>query len=119
MGIFSFSHPYPSEYPLYAQRRYSLLPQDGVHRPTPPSVRPRPPEVLQDILVRAAGLLQGIRQDREAFGVELAAGDIAFLVGCLGDGDNGTGKPVRGGGGVEGEAPKEATQECCLCATLP
>src|SRR5436190_1398868 len=85
--------------------------QDHVHRPTPTGVLPWAPEVLQDILVRAAGLLQGIRQDREAFGVELAAGDIAFLVGCLGDGDNGTGEPVRGGGGVEGEAPKEATQE--------
>src|SRR5262245_19889848 len=49
-------------------RGRSPLAQDQVERPAAPDVRPRPAQVRQELGVGAAGLLQGVGQDRQARG---------------------------------------------------
>ena len=71
-------------------------------------MRPRPPKVVQDVGVGAARVLQGVGQDAQPPLVQFAAGQVAFVVGRLGEVGDGAAVPAEPGGidgdGAEGIA---------------
>jgi len=73
----------------------SLLPQDEVERPAPADMLPRPAQVGQERGVGAAGLLQGVPQQRHLL-------EPPLLVQRSGQSDRGRRPP----GGVEGHGPE-------------
>src|SRR5205085_198882 len=71
----------------------SLPAEHQVERPAAPHVGPRPAEVRQDGFVRAAGLLQGVRQDGKAGIVQGALRGAALVIGGLCQGHHAGGPP--------------------------
>ena len=67
-------------------------------------MRPRPPQMVQDVRVGAAGLLKGIAQHRQPDLVERALGHVSLVVGGLGEADHGGVVPGQDGGVEDGGA---------------
>src|ERR1700728_4434690 len=74
--------------PLFFRHGRSLLPEQQVHHPATKNMWPGASTVAQDVLVRAAGIFEGIGQDRET---------IKGMVGVdgLDEGNDGGAKPGR------------------------
>src|SRR6516162_8477827 len=51
--------------PGMANPPWSCLPQHQIHRPAPPHVRPRTAQVVEQVSVGAAGVFQGVGENRE------------------------------------------------------
>jgi len=64
-------------------------------------------EVGEDGLLVTACFFEGVGQDHEAAGVEVPAGEVAVVVGGLGEGDDRGGGP----GGIEGEGAEREGPE--------
>ena len=83
----------------------SLISEKEIDRPTAPDVRPRSPEVAQDVGVVAAGFFQGVGEDGEAGAIEFARRQGTLVVAGLGEGDHGWSEPGWiDGDGSEGVA---------------
>src|SRR5262245_66097874 len=62
----------------------SLVPQDQVKPPASPDVRPRSPQVREDVGVVAPSVFESIGQHGEAVGIEGAGGRASALISTQG-----------------------------------
>jgi hypothetical protein len=71
----------PSSSPLTTgnQVAYSAQPQAEINRKTAPHMRPRPAQVSHQV-VRRSGFLEGIGQRAQTLCVQIAAGEVLFIV---------------------------------------
>ena len=98
-----------------------LFGENEVEWPAAANVRPWPAKVTEDLGFPTASLFQGVSQNGEAVVVQQARGQLALLIGCLGETEYGVfipGKACRfnadGAGGVAHDVPHKRSLPTAL-----
>src|SRR5262249_39638204 len=93
----------------------SPLAQDQIDCPTPTDMRAGTAQVPEDVGVGPAGFFEAVGQNGEAGRVQVAAGEVAVVVGGLWEGDDGWCLP----GGGDGDGPEGVAEDFADQPTLP